>query len=84
MVRFPKVPLKGLPQPVFYHCPLLVDTELNNDGPHPFHFENMWLLHRNFREKVKLWWNDNAIQGWADYNFIQQLKSLKIKLESME
>lgn len=82
MIKFPATAIKGLPQPVSDHCPILLETELPKEGPHPFQFENMWIRHRKFKENVQIQRSGPHIHGWANYIFLQRLKNLKLKLKS--
>ena len=38
------------------HCPIILDSGGFIRGKSYFKFENMWLRHENFAEKVKSWW----------------------------
>lgn len=52
----PKV-LKGFPQHVSDHCPLLLATVGPTGGLIPFRFENMWFQQKSFKASILSWWN---------------------------
>lgn len=39
--RFPASALEGLTWLVSDHCPLVLESQLPKEGPHPFRFENV-------------------------------------------
>lgn len=46
-------------------------------NPSYFKFENMWLQHDGFIDKVKEWWQSYNVNGSPDYILAQKLKHLK-------
>ena len=46
---FPRCTQKALPRWTSGHNPICLDTNPSKWGPTPFRFENMWLLHSEFR-----------------------------------
>ncbi|RVW60988.1 putative ribonuclease H protein [Vitis vinifera] len=37
-------------------------------------FENMWLLHPEFKEKFRDWWQECTVEGWEGHKFMRKLK----------
>lgn len=54
--NFPHYLQEFLPRSIFGHCPIVLDSNPSKWGTSPFRFENMWLSHIDFKEKVKDWW----------------------------
>lgn len=77
---FPNTSLKGLPMPGFKPLLLLLDMDLSKAGPTPLRFENMWLWHRSFKQKVKEWQEEYVLARWARLKLRLKLKNLKIQL----
>ncbi|RVW90124.1 Transposon TX1 uncharacterized 149 kDa protein [Vitis vinifera] len=44
-------------------------------------FENMWLLHPEFKEKFRDWWQECTVEGWEGHKFMRKLKFVKSKLK---
>ncbi|KAL6346450.1 hypothetical protein AAG906_033246 [Vitis piasezkii] len=44
-------------------------------------FENMWLLHPEFKEKFRDWWQECTVEGWEGHKFMRKLKIIKSKLK---
>ncbi|RVW63729.1 Retrovirus-related Pol polyprotein from transposon TNT 1-94 [Vitis vinifera] len=44
-------------------------------------FENMWLLHPEFKEKFRDWWQECMVEGWEGHKFMRKLKFIKSKLK---
>ncbi|RVX16773.1 LINE-1 retrotransposable element ORF2 protein [Vitis vinifera] len=44
-------------------------------------FENMWLLHPEFKEKFRDWWQECTVEGWEGHKFMRKLKFIKSKLK---
>ncbi|RVW69923.1 putative mitochondrial protein [Vitis vinifera] len=42
-------------------------------------FENMWLLHPEFKEKFRDWWQECTVEGWEGHKFMRKLKFIKSK-----
>ncbi|XP_010263157.1 PREDICTED: uncharacterized protein LOC104601500 [Nelumbo nucifera] len=74
---------RALPRVTSDHWPIMLSkADFGNSGPSPFRFENMWLLHLDFKEKVKQWWNEiNPRANWAGMKFHWKLKELKVKIK---
>ncbi|KAL6334623.1 hypothetical protein AAG906_019476 [Vitis piasezkii] len=36
-------------------------------------FENMWLLHPEFKEKFRDWWQECTVEGWEGHKFMRKL-----------
>ncbi|RVX13392.1 Transposon TX1 uncharacterized 149 kDa protein [Vitis vinifera] len=41
----------------------------------------MWLLHPEFKEKFRDWWQECTIEGWEGHKFMRKLKFIKSKLK---
>ena len=48
---FPQCLEEVFPKLTSNHCPIILHTNPFKRGPTPFRFENMWLLHLNFKER---------------------------------
>ena len=44
---------RALARPISDHCPLLVETDLEDWGPPPFRFELMWISETDFPDCVR-------------------------------
>lgn len=73
--------LKGIPQVVSDHCPLLLATDGPKGGTAPFRFENMWFQHKSFKESILSWWNQPQTKGWAAFRLQKTLLFIKEKLK---
>ena len=78
---FPNVRQITLARVTSDHCPVQLDTSKLKWGPSPFRFENSWLRHPEFKEKLKEWWRQETFQGWEGYKFMKKLKFLKGKIK---
>ncbi|RVX07522.1 hypothetical protein CK203_025091 [Vitis vinifera] len=47
----------------------------------PFRLENMWLLHFDFKERFRCWWQECQDDGWEGHRFMRKLKFVKVKLK---
>ncbi|XP_073311016.1 uncharacterized protein [Primulina huaijiensis] len=79
---FPHFRQMVLPRITSDHYPVILDTTKSKWGPTPFRFKNVWLSHQNFRDLVRVWWNDGMNQGWEGYKFMKKLKKLKGDISS--
>ncbi|RVW92960.1 Transposon TX1 uncharacterized 149 kDa protein [Vitis vinifera] len=65
---------EALPRWAFDHSPICLETNPIKWGPTPFRFENMWLLHPEFKEKFRVWWQEYTVEGWEGHKFMRKLK----------
>ena len=59
------------------HCPIILDSGSFTRGKSYFKFENMWLQHEEFSEKVKGWWGSYEYHGSPSFVLASKLKALK-------
>ena len=43
----------------------------------------MWLLHPEFKEKFRVWWQEYTVEGWEGHKFMRKLKFVKSKLKAV-
>ncbi|RVX05721.1 Transposon TX1 uncharacterized 149 kDa protein [Vitis vinifera] len=72
---------EALPRWTSDHSPICLETNPLKWGPTPFRFENMWLLHPEFKEKFRVWWQECTGEGWEGHKFMRKLKFVKLKLK---
>ncbi|RVW96808.1 Transposon TX1 uncharacterized 149 kDa protein [Vitis vinifera] len=72
---------EALPRWTSDHSPICLETNPLKWGPTPFRFENMWLLHPEFKEKFRVWWQECTSEGWEGHKFMRKLKFVKLKLK---
>ncbi|RVW83303.1 Transposon TX1 uncharacterized 149 kDa protein [Vitis vinifera] len=72
---------EALPRWTSDHSPICLETNPFMWGPTPFRFENMWLLHPEFKEKFRDWWQECTVEGWEGHKFMRKLKFIKSKLK---
>ncbi|RVW54885.1 Transposon TX1 uncharacterized 149 kDa protein [Vitis vinifera] len=72
---------EALPRWTSDHSPICLETNPFMWGPTPFRFENMWLLHPEFKEKFRDWWQECTVEGWECHKFMRKLKFIKSKLK---
>ena len=72
---------EALPRWTSDHSPIYLETNPFKWGPTPFRFENMWLLHPEFKEKFRDWWQECTVEGWEGHKFMRKLKFIKSKLK---
>ncbi|RVW87592.1 putative ribonuclease H protein [Vitis vinifera] len=65
---------EALPRWTSDHSPIGLETNPLKWGPTPFRFENMWLLHPEFKEKFRVWWQECTGEGWEGHKFMRKLK----------
>ena len=53
----------ALPRWTSDHSPICLETNPLKGGPIPFRFENMWLLHLEFKDNFSAWWQECPIEG---------------------
>jgi hypothetical protein len=66
-----------LPRTVSDHCPLVVRYNCVDWGPRPFRFNNHWLIHKEFRQLVEVYWMRCDTTGWMAYILKEKLRGLK-------
>ena len=70
--------LRKLTHPISDHCPLLLETGLEDWRPPPFIFELMCLSEKGLGDSVRIWWEDISVEwGWV----ISYLKNSNSKKE---
>ena len=74
---FPHCTQEALPRWTSDHNPICLDTNPFKWGPTPFRFENMWLLHLEFRKCFSTWWQEGQEDGWEGHKFTRKLKFVK-------
>ena len=77
---FPQCIQEALPRWTSNHIPVCLVTNPFKWGPTPFRFENMWLMHPEFKDNFSLWWQECQEDGWEGYRFMRKLKFDKSKL----
>ena len=76
-----------MPRPTSNHFPVMLEGGvLEERGPLPFWFENMWLKVDGFKNLIYQWWQSNEVRGFGSYVLTEKLKALKARLRlwSME
>lgn len=79
--EFPELSLSLGSRVVLDHFPLILESSPVSWVPTPFRFENMWLLHNDFKKNIREWWVEGEEQGWAGFRFIRKLTFAKEKLK---
>lgn len=55
---------RALARPISDHCPMLLETGLEDWGhPSPLRFEISWLYEKNFEDLVKEWCSSFSVKG---------------------
>ena len=66
---------RALPRFVSDHCPIILDNGGFLHGKSYFKFENMWLRHEDFAEKVKVLWGSYDFHGSPSFVLASKLKA---------
>lgn len=74
--NFPALSVFVLKRGISDHCPLLIKENVNDWGPKPFRFYDMWLSHSGCMEIIKEVWIKNNSSSFGD-----KLKEAKKKLK---
>ncbi|GLT59681.1 hypothetical protein SLA2020_324880 [Shorea laevis] len=77
---FQNVDQRGLQRSLSDHCPIMLQTRVENWGPKPFRTIDSWLTHPEFEQFVKERWNSFEVRGWGGYRLKEKLKMLKKEL----
>ncbi|RVW70784.1 hypothetical protein CK203_058030 [Vitis vinifera] len=72
---------EALPRWTSDHSLICLETNPLKWGSTPFRFQNMWLLHPEFKEKFRVWWQECTGEGWEGHKFMRKLKFVKSKLK---
>ncbi|XP_058205582.1 uncharacterized protein LOC131319373 [Rhododendron vialii] len=72
---------RGLPRPIYDHCPRVLSKDGRDWGPKPFKFMDIWLSNPSCMKLAKTTWNECQVTGWADFIIMQKLKAVKAKLK---
>ncbi|XP_072076532.1 uncharacterized protein [Arachis hypogaea] len=70
---FPETHLRGGPQGLLDHCPIIVEDKRLRDGPRPFRSLDLWFTHEGFLRMVKEEW-----RGLGEVQFTNKLKALTV------
>jgi len=70
-----------LPRDVSDHCPLVLNDGGWDWGLRPFHFNNFWLDHCDFKGVVEEAWRDFPSNGWMCFVLLEKLKALKARVK---
>ena len=74
---FPHIRQEVEVRTVFYHNPVILDSNPPSSAPSPFRFENMWLDFKDFDKIFEKWWKECSVQGWEGYKFLSRFKLTK-------
>ncbi|XP_015949828.1 uncharacterized protein LOC107474701 [Arachis duranensis] len=69
--EFPEIRLRGRPQGLSDHCPMIVEDTSVRYGPRPFRSLDSWFTHEGFLRMVKEEW-----RGLGNIQFTEKLKAL--------
>jgi hypothetical protein len=78
--RFPDVVQRRLSRVLSDHFPIMLVCGETRRGGGYFKFENMWLQHERFVDKVKGWWQSYQFVGDPSNVLARKLKALKGEL----
>jgi hypothetical protein len=59
------------------HCPLVLKYSVEDWGPKPFRFNNLWLKNGDFRKLVTKAWEEQHFEGWMGFVLKERLKGIK-------
>ena len=71
---FPQYIQEALPRLTSDHCPFVLDTNPFKWGLTPLRFENMSLIHLDFKDILGSWWNECQFEGWEGHKFMKKLQ----------
>ena len=77
---FPNVEAHFLPEGMFYNCPMVMKSYIDNPIRRPFRFYNMWTCADKFFEVVHSNWL-KQVHGCHMFRVLQRLKWLKVDLK---
>ena len=78
---FPKAGILHLAATKSYHCPLLLNTNVNDtSSPRPFRFEAMWIKDSRSEDVVEQAWNI-CFQGNASFQLCRKIQSTREALK---
>lgn len=69
--KFANALVRRLDRHISDHFPILLSIGVDNWGPTPFRFKDMWLQHHSFFPLAKYWWKNTPIRGCPGHGFIQ-------------
>jgi hypothetical protein len=78
---YPEVVQRRLPRVCSDHFPLILECGDSRGGKKYFKFENMWLKHEGFVDKVKSWWDSYSFEGLPSFVLANKLKTLKMDMK---
>ncbi|GKV12444.1 hypothetical protein SLEP1_g23583 [Rubroshorea leprosula] len=67
----------GLGRSLSDHCPIMLQSKVEDWGPKPFRTIDSWLTHSGFEQFVKEKWNSFEVRGWGGFRLKEKLKMLK-------
>lgn len=78
--KWPNLAQFGLKRKVSDHAEILLKEDVENWGPKPFKFLNLWIQEKGFKEVVEKEWTETKVTGWSGYILKEKLKSLKVRI----
>ncbi|KAL8469441.1 hypothetical protein ACS0TY_032331 [Phlomoides rotata] len=73
--------LKGLSRSFSDHVSLVLQSCTKYWGPRPFHFDNCWLEHPQFKTFFQEKWQSYQVEGWATFRLKEKLELFKSDLQ---
>lgn len=58
----------------------MINTAKVNYGRILFRFENMWVSHPQFKDRIREWWCEFDMEGHKGFHFMKKLQNIKHKL----